>query len=386
MTQTVTALWLLTGMGGVFVLLGGGLWYAGARLRTWRPGWAWIERLLALMLLLVGITSLLAGVGLLWSVQPGDRGVAIERELWPGVRHVREVLDQPRPNVVNLVWVDLQRPGGAELVATITDPAQTITRAEFKAELRTFYPEGAKDDAEPGDEIEQVVRFAAQRTSDFLQSEGLDIAINGGFFFPFKTGKFWDYYPQQGDPVVVNGVWGVDRQVVADHAWRGTEELGAVVYVNEEGDWVMFDEPPVTAETVNEHDGWVTVVSGHNRILDAGVVIGANPQAQGLYPRSVIGLTEDRRYAVFAVVDGRQPRYSEGMTLTEFGQYLKRQGVHWAMELDGGGSTTLVVRSEDGQPEVLNHPIDLRWPGRERAVGNHIGVKLGFEAGQKVND
>ena len=49
-------------------------------------------------------------------------------------------------------------------------------------------------------------------------------------------------------------------------------------------------------------------------------------------------------------------------------------GAHDAMNLDGGGSSTLVVRGEDGQPRILNSPIDLYIPGRERPVGNHLGI------------
>lgn len=44
------------------------------------------------------------------------------------------------------------------------------------------------------------------------------------------------------------------------------------------------------------------------------------------------------------------------------------------MNLDGGGSTTLVMEGDNGQPVLLNSPIDSRIPGRERAVANHLGI------------
>ena len=52
-----------------------------------------------------------------------------------------------------------------------------------------------------------------------------------------------------------------------------------------------------------------------------------------------------------------------------------------AIELDGGGSATLVTEGEDGQPEVLSSPIHQRIPGRERPVANHLGVRVDPGAG-----
>lgn len=75
-----------------------------------------------------------------------------------------------------------------------------------------------------------------------------------------------------------------------------------------------------------------------------------------------------------AVVDGRQPNYSEGVTLEELALLLREYGAHDAMNLDGGGSTTLVMEGDNGQPVLLNSPIDSRIPGRERAVANHLGI------------
>jgi exopolysaccharide biosynthesis protein len=48
--------------------------------------------------------------------------------------------------------------------------------------------------------------------------------------------------------------------------------------------------------------------------------------------------------------------------------------VYVAMSLDGGGSSTMVIEGEDGQAVILNSPIDNYIPGRERPVGNHLGI------------
>jgi hypothetical protein len=49
-------------------------------------------------------------------------------------------------------------------------------------------------------------------------------------------------------------------------------------------------------------------------------------------------------------------------------------GGYTALNLDGGGSTTLVMEGASGEPVLLNSPIDNRIPGRERPVGSHLGV------------
>ncbi len=76
------------------------------------------------------------------------------------------------------------------------------------------------------------------------------------------------------------------------------------------------------------------------------------------HPRTAVGQTADGRL-LLVVVDGRQPAYSIGMTTFERAQTMVRLGAVRAMQLDGGGSSTLAF---DGT--VLNSPSD----GRERPV------------------
>ncbi|MGH2746845.1 MAG: phosphodiester glycosidase family protein [Actinomycetota bacterium] len=81
-------------------------------------------------------------------------------------------------------------------------------------------------------------------------------------------------------------------------------------------------------------------------------------------PRTGIGTTRDGR-VLLVTVDGRQRRYSVGMSLRAFARFFKSQGARWALNLDGGGSTTMVVRGK-----VRNRPSD----GRERPVSSALLV------------
>jgi hypothetical protein len=89
------------------------------------------------------------------------------------------------------------------------------------------------------------------------------------------------------------------------------------------------------------------------------------------HPRTAIGMLSDGR-VILLTVDGRQPGYSEGMTLRELTDLLRALGATDAINMDGGGSTTLVIRGE-----VVNRPSDAAG---ERPVANMLLV-LGPQTG-----
>ena len=72
----------------------------------------------------------------------------------------------------------------------------------------------------------------------------------------------------------------------------------------------------------------------------------------GRHPRTMFGL--DRAgYAWLVTVDGRQPDESDGMSLVELQRLARRIGLTDALNLDGGGSTTMVILGN-----VVNRPSD----------------------------
>jgi exopolysaccharide biosynthesis protein len=70
------------------------------------------------------------------------------------------------------------------------------------------------------------------------------------------------------------------------------------------------------------------------------------------HPRTAVGILEDGTL-VFVVVDGRQEGLSVGMTLPELAALLKERGARDAYNLDGGGSSTMIVAGR-----VVNSPSD----------------------------
>ncbi len=82
------------------------------------------------------------------------------------------------------------------------------------------------------------------------------------------------------------------------------------------------------------------------------------------HPRTAVGINADSSKAYFVTVDGRQPGYSVGMSLFELANYMLEWEMYQAVNLDGGGSTTMVVRGS-----VVNRPSDASG---ERYVANAL--------------
>ena len=93
-------------------------------------------------------------------------------------------------------------------------------------------------------------------------------------------------------------------------------------------------------------------VGGWPIILRDGVITTAADSAGATFapvrhPRTAVGLFPDGRL-LFLVVDGRQKPYSDGMTLRELARVFQSLGARDALNLDGGGSSTFVLRDSLG--------------------------------------
>ena len=83
------------------------------------------------------------------------------------------------------------------------------------------------------------------------------------------------------------------------------------------------------------------------------------------HPRTLIGVDREG-FIWLAAIDGRQPDYSMGMTFQELVRLCARLGLQNALNLDGGGSTTMVIHGQ-----IVNRPSDATGP---RPVSDAIVV------------
>ena len=87
------------------------------------------------------------------------------------------------------------------------------------------------------------------------------------------------------------------------------------------------------------------------------------------HPRTMLATKAGKLHIV--VIDGRQPGYSDGVTLAEGAFYLQSLGMEQAINIDGGGSSTYLFRPLGESSLILaNKPSD----GFERAVGNGLVI------------
>lgn len=113
-----------------------------------------------------------------------------------------------------------------------------------------------------------------------------------------------------------------------------------------------------------------SLIRGWPRLVNNGVnLMSINDSLEGSlprfsndrHPRTGIGFSKDSSTVFFITVDGRQ-QSSRGMTLEEFADLMIEEGIYQGLNLDGGGSTTMVVKNK-----IVNSPSDQTG---ERKVGN----------------
>ena len=272
---------------------------------------------LAICLVLAGVAWLRWGM----PVQPRETS----RELFQGITYQQRVRQSPRPMVIHILTVNLRASG----IHFLVTPGNT------KAE-------------QP---------LAARTTSQFLSQFKLQVAVNGDGFTPWHSNTFLDYYPHQGDPVTPIGL-AASQGVV----YTQPTDAEPTLYIGRDN----------RARFNNPIGGIYNAISGNTMLVEDGKPT-ALPDEQP-QPRTALGLDQRMRQMVIVVVDGRQRGYSEGATLAEMANLLIEFGAYNGMNLDGGGSSTLVAEASNGQPEVLNRPIDLGIPNRERYIGNQLGI------------
>lgn len=130
--------------------------------------------------------------------------------------------------------------------------------------------------------------------------------------------------------------------------------------------------------------GVLDTVGGTPLLVESGAVAVSKPCTASLckrHPRTGIGVTPSGRI-LMVVVDGRR-KGSKGVTLVRFAKVFLRLHASFAMNLDGGGSSTMVVRAKKGgkgRLKVVNKPSD----GRQRKVSSAVLVIKGRDPGESI--
>ena len=287
-----------------------------------------------LLTLLVPVLAL--AFGYLWYFQrplPANR----HRTPFPDVEYIREVRRQEPRLIAHILKVPLGSPKHRFFVTPPEDP---------KAELP----------------------LAAQTTTQFLQKYKLQAAVNADAFYPWWSRSLFNYYPHVGDRSATQGI-SASQGTVYVFPPKRKRELYPTLYFSQDN----------RAQFFKPQGKIYNAISGMFMLINKGDLPKVTAVSEPYFyrqrdPRSAIGIDREGKTLIIVVVDGRQPNYSEGATLSELTEIMVRHGIYYGMNLDGGGSSALVVEGKNGQPLTLNSPIDCRIPGRQRAIANHLGV------------
>lgn len=287
-----------------------------------------IKRFLLVTLITLLVVPLVTYISLCLSRPPRTN---LEQQLFQGISYQRQVLSQPRRLMLHVVTIDLTAPG-----------------------LKFFVT--------PGKPAPDGLEVKAQTTPAFLAKYGLQLAINASFFLPFYERSPWNYTPHSGDRVNILG-----QSISDSNIYSPPEKIWPVLCIAADNKVEINHEKCAP--------GTPQAVAGNRFLIERGKRVPPDPAATHvkLMPTTSVATNKEGNKLWILIIDGRQPFYSEGVYIPELTKIFQELGAYTALNLDGGGSSTLVI-SKAGKSTVLNAPIHTRLPLRLRPVGNHLGI------------
>lgn len=265
-------------------------------------------------------------------------GQAQERvvRLHPGIELKTEVRYHPRLIRLYLVRVDLTTPGLMLDVVVGPDPdGDGPAEASLEDPIRL---------AERGGFI---VGISANAWGTYLLETEKSPGPHGAEKLTFR-------------PIVINvSGWLKTRNRTVSQPERGRWSF-----------WIRPDGTPEIGNPLEEVPAQIAV-SGFGPLLVDGKIVageGGVPDVQ-----AGIGIDHNRSTVLLAIVDGRRPGWSQGLTNHEFAKLLQEAGAWTAMKGDCGGTAVLVARGATGRINVVNRPTDLTGP---RPIPCLLGVTI----------
>lgn len=198
-----------------------------------------------------------------------------------------------------------------------------------------------------------------RRTSQAALDSGAIVAINGSFYNtrpPYNSVCY----------LKING------EVIFERSGKMGDRDGGAVLIDDRGRVSVEQGGPDDPQWVSTRTEPSIIGSGPMMLQDGQRIdMGTGAFVTLRHPRTAIGTSGNKVYLV--TVDGRSKGNSLGVNLNELANILKWLGAENALNLDGGGSTTMYI---EGQPEngIVNRPCDNQKFDRqgERRVSNSL--------------
>ncbi|MCX2949390.1 phosphodiester glycosidase family protein [Lentzea sp. NEAU-D7] len=163
---------------------------------------------------------------------------------------------------------------------------------------------------------------------------------------------------------VVRSVGSPGDQPVQGYALVGRDKGADVLKTLKPGDRAEISYRNRTSDGSDPR----TAIGGRQLLVSNGRNVAP---ADPLHPRTAVGFSQDGRKMYVLVVDGRQSAHLQGLDLDDLADAMIELGAHNALNLDGGGSSTMLVRDPGTTGlKVVNTPSD----GGERPVANGLAL------------
>ncbi|MBR3392881.1 MAG: phosphodiester glycosidase family protein [Firmicutes bacterium] len=191
-----------------------------------------------------------------------------------------------------------------------------------------------------------------QKTSEMASENQAILAINGDYYGARQTGY-----------VIRNGV------IYREEGAADTD----VLCIYADGSLAITNSSEKSAEELVREGVWQAFSFGPGLLEDGQITVSETDEvgkAKASNPRTAIGIIDDLHY-VFVVSDGRTDA-SEGLSLYQLAEFLQSLGVQTAYNLDGGGSSTMVLNGE-----IINNPTTGGNHTKERSVSDIVYITAG---------
>lgn len=194
-------------------------------------------------------------------------------------------------------------------------------------------------------------------TSKFAKDSGAVVAMNGSFYNMSKPYNSVCYFKKHGvEEFVFN-----EKMAQRDNGAVAISAKGKLSVhpadVAEPGNIAPEQTWPARLDAVSVvSSGPVLMIDGKDARLDE------NSFNRNRHPRSAVGTAGKKVYLV--AVDGRNAENAQGVSLWEFTKIMRWIGAEDAINMDGGGSTTLYAEGQNGTG-IVNHPSDNKKFDRE---------------------
>src|SRR5947207_7141480 len=195
--------------------------------------------------------------------------------------------------------------------------------------------------------------------SNFIKTYGVQVAADANFYtvFPGGTDPTSEGLPSENYGLLMS----TGQVVSAADSGDGGRYASLLFTTNKVPILALDNRPPGTNTT-----GIYTAVTGFYPVLTNGVNLWAlyfndlsntypDPSIHSVQPRTIFGISKDRRYMFMLTIDGRQGGYSDGAIDSECGTWMLQFGAWDAINMDGGGSTAMYMANCAGNPVSLNH-------------------------------